>query len=830
MNQFGKFLGVLTRLVKKEGSTYLTGWVETPNGSEKFFHQNFLKNAEDLKLVEIGTFVEFNVKLNKTKTGEREDAVDVTILDEEHIKENIEQYDNKEIAFVFKHAGKNLRGEAVRITNELEKRNKDLEILSKREETKQTLPRTSQATKSQVTGKEGNLPLPSLDESKAKTFLEVIFKTNSEEYNLKLFQVLVDGIKCIDNQDLFQQAKFLLKYNEVNNTIRNLNSQFYDRASDEFKFRLWFDQLTDYCSTDILKSYFEKAGYGVKSEIIRRCNGDENGFLVLKSRVMKASGVENVYFSNIKEKLLRELSRAKRSISIAVAWFTNDDLFDMLCMKLKQGIKVELIIINDYINNWDFGLPFQTFIDLKGKLYLSEYPSIMHHKFCLIDDDTIFNGSYNWTYYAEMRNDENIMMFKEKPNLTKEFKGEFERLKLELGEPVSQLQPFDSSQIIRFERNAFRQYFSTDLTLRAAAVRKINISRADELTTKAIDVDAENVAAKNLSEELKSEVQLQQRIIRVQNIIGNETGSTSRKYDEQKEVENLKYKLSDVLDKEAEQNLQDNDIELDRSIVVDKPGTPNYGKAESNVSSSNINQRVGQQAQPLETHSSYKLSTKIASSSNILLQNSNQLIPEALSVPKQEPIKKQFKNLKVAVALDISGSMDVLYKNGVVQVVVEKLLAVALSISTLDQLDIWTFNDKFNRLTSVTKSNFHNYIGRNGISSGGGTNVLSVLTDIDKRYFNEGTGNNVFGIILTDGDIGDLQNFISTSTKKPIFWQFVGLGSDFAKLDTLNRANHNTSFFSLNDINAISDEDLYKKLLSEFPRWYIEGEKRGFLN
>ena len=32
----------------------------------------------------------------------------------------------------------------------------------------------------------------------------------------------------------------------------------------------------------------------------------------------------------------------------------------------------------------------------------------MHNKYCIIDNDTVITGSYNWTTAAETKNDENI--------------------------------------------------------------------------------------------------------------------------------------------------------------------------------------------------------------------------------------------------------------------------------------------------------------------------------------------------------------------------------------------------------------------------------------
>ena len=72
------------------------------------------------------------------------------------------------------------------------------------------------------------------------------------------------------------------------------------------------------------------------------------------------------YFDNIRENILLELENAVETIVVAVYWFTNEELFQKLISKLSDGVKVELIIHNDYINNRDSGLRFQAFISKGG--------------------------------------------------------------------------------------------------------------------------------------------------------------------------------------------------------------------------------------------------------------------------------------------------------------------------------------------------------------------------------------------------------------------------------------------------------------------------------
>ena len=119
-------------------------------------------------------------------------------------------------------------------------------------------------------------------------------------------------------------------------------------------------------------------------------------------------------FENIADRIEQELTQAEQSIYIAVAWFTNPRLFDLLLTKAKQGITVQLLISNDPINQ-------QSPIDYSGLnignsiAYMigDGKDDLMHNKFCVIDEYTVINGSYNWSKKAE-RNHENIIIIIER--------------------------------------------------------------------------------------------------------------------------------------------------------------------------------------------------------------------------------------------------------------------------------------------------------------------------------------------------------------------------------------------------------------------------------
>lgn len=115
------------------------------------------------------------------------------------------------------------------------------------------------------------------------------------------------------------------------------------------------------------------------------------------------------YFSNIQNIIIEEIKKANKEILVAVAWFTSIDIFKALLDKLEKKVSVKLLIINDDINNREGGLGFQEFIDKGGLFYFAELSVPMHNKYIVIDNKVVITGSYNYTYFAEALNEENVI-------------------------------------------------------------------------------------------------------------------------------------------------------------------------------------------------------------------------------------------------------------------------------------------------------------------------------------------------------------------------------------------------------------------------------------
>ncbi len=134
-------------------------------------------------------------------------------------------------------------------------------------------------------------------------------------------------------------------------------------------------------------------------------------------------------FENIATRLEQELSQAEQSIYIAVAWFTNPRLFDTVLTKAKQGITVQLLISNDPINQQS-PLDYSQLNIGNSVAYMigDGKDDLMHNKFCVIDEYTVINGSYNWSKKAE-RNHENIIITTGDSVLAQSFIKQFKKIR-----------------------------------------------------------------------------------------------------------------------------------------------------------------------------------------------------------------------------------------------------------------------------------------------------------------------------------------------------------------------------------------------------------------
>jgi phosphatidylserine/phosphatidylglycerophosphate/cardiolipin synthase-like enzyme len=144
-----------------------------------------------------------------------------------------------------------------------------------------------------------------------------------------------------------------------------------------------------------------------------------------------------VYFDDIHKHIIKRISDAKSNLKICVAWFTDTDIYHSVLEAQSRGVDVSIIIANHEFNA-NSKVDFKAFLRNNGYVgYIGNIndgaeDKLMHNKFCIIDDEIIITGSYNWTYKAR-KNDENIIIIEDENNVLSKFKEKFDSLKPQYG-------------------------------------------------------------------------------------------------------------------------------------------------------------------------------------------------------------------------------------------------------------------------------------------------------------------------------------------------------------------------------------------------------------
>lgn len=128
---------------------------------------------------------------------------------------------------------------------------------------------------------------------------------------------------------------------------------------------------------------------------------------------------------NVKEKILREIRRAEKSIHFAYFTFSDEDYSNELIKVFQNGVIVEGIV-DDTSSRGEEAIKK---IYNAGIRVIHSHPlgPSMHHKFMIIDMEKVITGSFNLTTAADKRNDENILIIHDR-GLASAYYGEFKRL------------------------------------------------------------------------------------------------------------------------------------------------------------------------------------------------------------------------------------------------------------------------------------------------------------------------------------------------------------------------------------------------------------------
>lgn len=226
-------------------------------------------------------------------------------------------------------------------------------------------------------------------------------------------------------------------------------------------------------------------------------------------------------------------------------------------------------------------------------------------------------------------------------------------------------------------------------------------------------------------------------------------------------------------------------------------------------------------------------------SEKISLQKRSESVKISL---KKAGVVREKVCLRVACALDISGSMDSNFRSGRVTELVDRLLPVADQFDDNGEIDMWLFNTSSKEAPAATPANYGGYVG-NAVKAnvcGGGTNYAPVIKDIHHHYFGVEQKRGFLGFgskskpvtdsdipalvfFITDGangDVSEAARLMESIKDEPVYWMMVGLGYErFDFLRTMADKYDNVGFITFNSLD-MSDEQMYDSIINgELAEW-----------
>jgi phosphatidylserine/phosphatidylglycerophosphate/cardiolipin synthase-like enzyme len=138
------------------------------------------------------------------------------------------------------------------------------------------------------------------------------------------------------------------------------------------------------------------------------------------------------YFSgtdHIDQQIIRLLDRSRQTLDMALFEFSSKPLADALSRAANRGVHVKMVLDPHLAEEKKVleRLEKTPGLSLRFSGSRRGTQGHMHHKFLIIDGETLVTGSYNWTPGAEYVNYENILV-EDSPMILRRYEEEFARL------------------------------------------------------------------------------------------------------------------------------------------------------------------------------------------------------------------------------------------------------------------------------------------------------------------------------------------------------------------------------------------------------------------
>ncbi|MGW5974738.1 VWA domain-containing protein [Streptomyces sp. NPDC055186] len=200
----------------------------------------------------------------------------------------------------------------------------------------------------------------------------------------------------------------------------------------------------------------------------------------------------------------------------------------------------------------------------------------------------------------------------------------------------------------------------------------------------------------------------------------------------------------------------------------------------------------------------------------------------------------------VYLVLDRSGSMRPCYRDGTMQYLAKQVLSLSAHLDDDGTVPVVFFSTDVDGSTDLVLGRHHGRINKlhENLGHMGRTNHHWVMDEVIDHYTASGSDTLALVIFQTDGGPTSklaAERYLCKAARLPLFWQFVGFGdpdsNEFAflhKLDTLavpaRRVVDNAGFFHAGRTpQATPDDQLFDRLLQEFPQWLTAARTTGVI-
>ncbi len=253
-----------------------------------------------------------------------------------------------------------------------------------------------------------------------------------------------------------------------------------------------------------------------------------------------------------------------------------------------------------------------------------------------------------------------------------------------------------------------------------------------------------------------------------------------------------------------------------------------------------------------------------------ILNYMENISPELMALAEKAKLFPKISNViaqkaKMAVCLDVSEDLKPYLDSGKTQHFAESVLALSALMDSNASIDVFLFGGRMQHAGEMTPQNFKGFIQKALAlyNLEGKPDYSMVFREIQKFYFPDFEDNKpvqaadepVFITFITNGETTDQTAGIHELARisyAPIFWHFMAIGKtkddlgkgimawlfrpfaeDFSFLEKLDdmteRFIDNADFCNIPDPETLTDEELYTKMMQEYPDWLRLIKTKGMI-